>query len=66
MLWMILVLGTLNALVGLVLFLLIVTIRRQTTKLSELRRQIDETLKEAGDNSAATDTGTGAAALPRE
>ena len=57
MLWIILVLGTLNALVGLMLFLLIVTIRRQTTKLYELRKQIDETLKAAGEFGAATDMG---------
>ncbi len=63
MLWMILVLGALNAGVGLMLFLLIVTIRRQTSKMRELRRQFDETLKQAGDM-GTTDTGSSASALP--
>jgi hypothetical protein len=64
MLWMILVLGGLNAVVGLMLFFLIVTIRRQTTRLHELRRQFDATLKEAGEIGAVTDGGAGM--LPRE
>ena len=48
MLWIILALGGLNAVVGLMLFFLIVTIRRQTTRLHELRQEIDASIKEVG------------------